>query len=145
LPGQLLFRWEDDGGDLHAVHSHDVNEQLRELTGVDATAKTFRTWWASVEAARLLAGEDPPESAAAARRDVVAAVDEVADRLGNTRAVARASYVHPAVVESFEQGHLQDWWGEGPDRRSRWLDLDERRLLYVLRRARGAGIGSRRR
>jgi DNA topoisomerase-1 len=143
LPGQLLFRWEGSGGEPQPVHSHDVNERLRELTGLEATAKTFRTWWASVDAARLLALEDPPESRAGARRTVVSAVDEVAERLGNTRAVARASYVHPAIVEAFEAGRLQDWWADGPDRPSRWMDVEERRLLHVLRRARRAGLGSR--
>jgi DNA topoisomerase-1 len=136
LPGQLLFRWEGEDGDLHAVHSHDVNGRLGELSGIDITAKTFRTWWASVDAARLLAGEEPPVSTGGARRTVAAAIDEVADRLGNTRAVARTSYVHPTIVDAYEAGVLGEWWHTGPDRDSRWLDVDERRLLHVLRRAR---------
>jgi DNA topoisomerase-1 len=133
LPGQLLFRWEDGDGGLHQVHSQDVNDRLRELTGLEATAKTFRTWWASVEAARLLAVDDQPASAAAAQRSVIAAVDEVAANLGNTRAVARASYVHPAVIAAFEAGDLEEWWRAGPQRSTRWMDVEERRLLHVLR------------
>jgi DNA topoisomerase-1 len=133
IPGQLLFQWEDEQGH-HAIHSHDVNDRLRQLTGLDVTAKTFRTWVASVDAARLLAAEEPPQSDAATRRTIGAAVDEVAGRLGNTRAVARASYVHPAVIGAFESGHLADWWAEGPARDTRWMEADERRLLHVLRR-----------
>jgi DNA topoisomerase-1 len=138
IPGQVLFQWEDERG-RHPVHSHDVNDRIRELTGSDATAKTFRTWVASVEAARILANEEVPASAAATNRTVVAAVDEVADRLGNTRAVARASYVHPSVITSFETGRLEAWWHGGPSRDTRWMEADERRLLHVLKKARRAG------
>jgi DNA topoisomerase-1 len=145
LPGQLLFRWQCEDEELHPVHSHDVNDRLRELTGLDVTAKTFRTWWASVDAARLLAerdlaedrnGSTRPPSKAVRNRAVVAAVDEVAERLGNTRSVARASYVHPRVIEAFEDGRLGDWWDAGPSRSTKWLDAEERKLLHVLRRSR---------
>jgi DNA topoisomerase-1 len=73
----------------------------------------------------------------------VAVVDEVADRLGNTRTVARASYVHPAVIRSFEAGRLHEWWAAGPGRATRWIDVEERRLLHLLRRARRSGLGAR--
>jgi DNA topoisomerase IB len=139
LPGQLLFRWQCEDDELHPIHSHDVNDRLRELTGLDVTAKTFRTWWASVDAARLLATEgleDENVSNAARNRAVIAAVDEVAGRLGNTRSVARASYVHPRVIEAFEDGRLSGWWEAGPTRSTKWMDVEERKLLHVLRRSR---------
>ena len=136
LPGQQLFQWIDVRGDRHPVRSGDVNERLREITGLDVTAKTFRTWGASVRAASLLAEAATPTSQRQANQTIVEAVDEVAAELGNTRAVARASYVHPAIEATFESGHLVDWWRDGPTRSARGLERDERRLLALLRRAR---------
>lgn len=143
LPGQQLFQWQDDDGGLHPVTSTRVNDHLRSLTGLDVTAKTFRTWGASVRAAELLATAGSPASQREANRAVVAAVDEVAAELGNTRAVCRASYVHPAVPASYEAGRLEDWWRDGPTRAAGGLDPEERRLLAVLRKARRAGLGTR--
>ncbi|HET7490095.1 MAG TPA: hypothetical protein VFJ85_19380 [Acidimicrobiales bacterium] len=143
LPGQLLFQWCDVRGERHPVRSTDINERLRELTGLDVTAKTFRTWGASVRAAAHLAAADPPASARSANRQIVEAIDAVAERLGNTRAVARASYVHPAIPAAYEAGRLGEWWRAGPSRRGGGLEADERRLLVVLRRARRAGFAVR--
>jgi DNA topoisomerase-1 len=138
LPGQLLFQWQDDDGTLHPVRSDEVNGRLREITGLDVTAKTFRTWHASVGAATLLAGQPLPGSARAANSAIVEVAEQVAASLGNTRAVARASYVHPAVTTAFEEGRLQRWWEAGPNRAAKGLSADERRLLLVLRRSRAA-------
>jgi len=142
LPGQQLFQWVDVTGERHPVRSGDVNERLRELTGLELTAKTFRTWGASVRAAALLADAGEPASAREANREIIAAVDEVAQVLGNTRAVARASYVHPAVLAAFEAGRLEDWWRDGPSRAGSGLKADERKLLAVLRRAKRAALGA---
>jgi len=141
LPGQQLFQWEDDDGGLHPVTSTRVNEHLREISGVAATAKTFRTWGASVRAAALLAAAGSPATQREARTTFLAAVDEVASELGNTRAVCRASYVHPSVPAAYEGGRLEDWWRDGPTQAAGGLDPEERRLLVVLRNARRAGLG----
>ena len=140
LPGHRLFQWEDDDGILHPVRSDDVNGRLRELTGLDVTAKSFRTWGATTTAAAALAVVDPPGSEREAKRTIVEAVDEVAEALGNTRAVARSSYVAPVVLTAYESGQLQGWWAKGPSRAAGGLDADERRLLSVLRKARRAGL-----
>jgi DNA topoisomerase-1 len=107
LPGQRLFQYHDESGRRHAVGSGDVNDYLRAATGQDFTAKDFRTWaGTTLVAARLAACAEPP-SATAARREVLAAVDAAAERLGNTRTVCRSSYVHPAVVDAFMEGWLR--------------------------------------
>lgn len=142
LPGQMLFQWRDDDGELHPVRSSDVNERLRQLTDLAVSAKTFRVWGASLQAATLLADAGPPVSQREARRTVLEAVDEVAEHLGNTRAVCRASYVHPSVPAAYEAGRLEDWWRDGPSRSAQGLSADERRLLGVLRRARRASLGA---
>ena len=95
LGGYELFAYEDADGHIVDVDSSDVNEYLRELTGDDITSKDFRTWGGTVEAAATLVAMGEPGSRREADRNVLAAIDRAAERLGNTRAVARASYVHP--------------------------------------------------
>jgi DNA topoisomerase-1 len=106
LPGQELFQYVDDDGEPHDVASEDVNAYLREISGADVTAKDFRTWAGTVLAYRALRALDPGDDERAARRNVVEAVRFTSDRLGNTPAVARRSYVHPAVLEAYLEGSL---------------------------------------
>jgi len=106
LPGQDLFQYVDDGGEVRDVASEDVNDYLRQIGGGDFTAKDFRTWAGTVLAYRALRDLQPAGSEAGARRNVVAAIREAAGQLGNTPAVARASYVHPAVLEAYLDGGL---------------------------------------
>jgi DNA topoisomerase I len=106
LPGQELFQYLDEDGSVRDVASDDVNDYLREISGGDFTAKDFRTWAGTVLAYRALRALEPADSATDARRKVVAAMRETAGRLGNTPAVARKSYVHPAVVEAYMDGRV---------------------------------------
>ena len=104
LPGQVLFQYEDDQGAVRAVSSSDVNDYLREASGGAFTAKDFRTWAGTLAAARELDTFEPPSSATAGKRSIVEAVDRVAEALGNTRAVCRKCYIHPAVLEAYQAG-----------------------------------------
>src|SRR5207237_3555462 len=106
LPGQRLFQYVDADGSLCPVDSDDVNEYLRHVSGGDFTAKDFRTWAGTVLAARALQEMQAVDSEVEARRNVVAAVERVAQLLGNTRAVCRRCYVHPAIVDSYLDGTL---------------------------------------
>jgi DNA topoisomerase I len=106
LPGQELFQYVDADGEVGDVASDDVNEYLREISGGDFTAKDFRTWAGTVLAYRALRALEPASSATDAKRKVVAAMRETAGHLGNTPAVARNSYVHPAVVEAYMDGRV---------------------------------------
>ena len=108
LPGQRLFQWVDEAGDRHPVHSDDVNQYLREAANDDFTAKDFRTWAGTVLAAHALQEFERFDSEAAAKRNVIRAIEQVARRLGNTRAVCRKSYVHPAVIDSYLEGSLAE-------------------------------------
>ena len=108
LPGQELFEWVDDAGERHSITSQDVNDYLRETTGADFTAKDFRTWAGTVLAATALRSSSGFESVTEAKQNVVAAIDRVARRLGNTRAVCRRSYVHPAVLDQYLEGGSLD-------------------------------------
>jgi DNA topoisomerase I len=106
LPGQNLFQYIDDDAQRRTVTSDDVNEYLREASGADYTAKDFRTWAATVLALGALREAAGFESESEAQKNVVSAIDDVARRLGHTRAVCRRSYVHPAVIERYAGGRL---------------------------------------
>jgi DNA topoisomerase I len=106
LPGQVLFGYLDAADDAHQVRSDDVNDYLRRVSGADVTARDFRTWAGTVLAFRELRRQGDPGPASGRARQVVAAVDAVAAQLGNTRTVARASYVHPAVIDAWHAGAL---------------------------------------
>ena len=106
LPGQELFQWVDADGVRHAVDSGDVNTYLGEVSGDHFTAKDFRTWAGTVLAAWALISLGEAVSQAQAKRNVVEAVKQVAHSLGNTPAVCRRCYVHPAVIDAHLDGSL---------------------------------------
>lgn len=108
LPGQTLFQYLDESGTPREVDSSDVNAYLRDVSGSDFTAKDFRTWIATVLAAAELAAAaarpDCPTSLTGRRRELKSAIAVVAAQLGNTQAVCRKSYIHPAVMSGFLEG-----------------------------------------
>ena len=104
LPGYELFQYVDEDGHRQAIDSADVNAYLREISGDDFTAKDFRTWAGTVLAAQALARLSRFKSPTEAKRNVMQAIGCVASRLGNTKAVCRRCYVHPAVLASFFAG-----------------------------------------
>ncbi|HLY53045.1 MAG TPA: hypothetical protein VKQ31_08560 [Steroidobacteraceae bacterium] len=104
LPGQDLFQYLDASSRRHLVTSDDVNDYLREASGRDITAKDFRTWGGTMLAAVELRRQGPAASRREADRTVIAAIDAVAERLGNTRAVCRKYYIHPALLNAYRMG-----------------------------------------
>ena len=104
LPGQELFQYVDDEGGRGSIDSADVNAYLREISGDDFTAKEFRTWAGTVLAALALQEFEKFDSATQAKRNVVRAIEAVAKVLGNTPAVSRKCYVHPAVLDAYMDG-----------------------------------------
>jgi DNA topoisomerase-1 len=101
LPGQHLFQYVDADGAIHSVGSTDVNDYLREISGGDVTAKEFRTFAGTVTAATLLATYPATNVLATRRANLREALEVVAQRLGNTPAVTRSCYVHPAIIDSY--------------------------------------------
>jgi DNA topoisomerase-1 len=108
LPGQELFQYVDDQGKLRDVKSDDVNAYLREIAGQEFSAKDFRTWAGTVLAAIALRQFERFDTKTQAKRNVVAAMESVAERLGNTPAVCRKCYVHPVILESYLDGATVD-------------------------------------
>jgi DNA topoisomerase IB len=109
LPGQRLFQYLDDAGQRQPIDSGEVNDYLHETCGEDFSAKDFRTWGGTVNAAGVLARTPLPETGGerAVRSTLAAAIKEVAAILGNTPAVCRASYIHPLILQGWEDGSLQ--------------------------------------
>jgi DNA topoisomerase I len=101
LPGQELLQYVDDDGTIHDIGSSDVNEYLREISGQDFTAKDFRTWAGTALAAQALREFEDFDTKAAAKRNLTMAIERVAKRLGNTKAVCRKCYIHPAVIDAY--------------------------------------------
>lgn len=127
LPGQHLFRWLDDAGEAHPVTSSDVNAYIREAMCEDFTAKHFRTWGASVLAFRALAEADE-------YLGLKPMLEPVTEALGNTPAIARKSYVHPALIDLAKDRDAQLAWRASLHlpRATRWLNRYERGLIAYL-------------
>jgi DNA topoisomerase I len=106
LPGQELLQYVDEFGNRQDVSSTDVNDYLKDITGKDITAKDFRTWAGTVLAAMALHELESFDSAAQAKRNLRAAIENVAGRLGNTPTICRRCYVHPEVLNSYMDGKL---------------------------------------
>lgn len=104
LPGQDLFQYVDDGGEVRDISSQDVNDYLREITAEDFTAKDFRTWAGTVLAAIALNAQEKFETKMQAKANIKTAIGTVAKILGNTPAICRKCYVHPAVLETYLDG-----------------------------------------
>lgn len=101
LPGQQLFQYVDEDDQVRDIDSDDVNTYLREISGNNFTAKDFRTWAGTVLAAQALQEFEDFDSQAAAKRNITQAIERVARRLGNTKAVCRKCYVHPSVIDAY--------------------------------------------
>ncbi len=142
LPGQVLLQFVGTDGRRHPLRSDDINAFIRSHTGGDFSAKDFRTWGGTVFAAAHLAGRPAADSATAVRKQLVEAVKVTARFLGNTPAVCRRCYIHPAVIEAYTEGRLDlppDIAIDGekaarPDRRLRRAETAVQRFLRRERR-----------
>jgi DNA topoisomerase-1 len=134
LPGQALFQYVETDGSRREITSSDVNAYLAGLAtsraGWRVTAKDFRTWAGTVMAVDLLRLAPPPRSAAHGKREITAAIRQIGQRLGNTVAVCRRAYVHPAVLELYLAGELKVRYGHSEDN---GLQPEERATLRLLR------------
>lgn len=110
IPGYDLFQYYDENGSRRTVSSTEVNAYIRDTTGQDFTAKDFRTWGGSVRAATVLDAIGPAESEKMAKKNVVDTVKRVAAELGNTPAICRKYYIHPALIEAYETGSFYPAW-----------------------------------
>lgn len=112
LPGYEVFKYVDESGEVRDVKSRDLNAYIKEVMGDEFTAKDFRTWAGTLIAAVTLARLGLAEKPQQAEKNVLSAVDAVAHRLGNTRDIARASYISPRVIDHYMEGSVVAYYGE---------------------------------
>ena len=136
LPGYEIFKYYDENGKLKDVKSRDLNAYIKEVMGKEFTAKDFRTWAGTLLAALQLAEAGPVGEMKQAEKNVLAAVDAVAERLGNTRDIARASYISPRVIDHYLEGSVVAYNGEQLEEvivaEQGDLTQEERALLELL-------------
>ncbi|WP_395447905.1 DNA topoisomerase IB [Aminobacter sp. UC22_36] len=125
LPGQSLFQYVGDNGQRTAVNSDEVNDYIREAACGPFSSKDFRTWGGTVRALTLFADRSLPAGKRAAALVSNEVIDQVALRLGNTRAVCRKGYIHPGVIQSWSAGKLQSQLGSIRTRGNKWMDPEE--------------------
>ena len=133
------------GGQRQRVDSDDVNGYLREVSGMEFTAKDFRTWSGTMLAARVLQDLQKGDSENRTKKNVVKAIEHVAERPGNTAAICRKCYIHPAVFEAYLDGTLAVWSGEGESGAAARAKLQPREafvLKLLQKRAKSEGQGS---
>ena len=138
LPGYEIFKYYDEDGELRDVKSRDLNAYIKEVMDDEFTAKDFRTWAGTLLAALQLAEVGPVGEMKQAEKNVLAAVDAVAERLGNTRDIARSSYISPRVIDHYLEGSVVAYQGEQLEEiiaaEQGGLTQKERELLELLNR-----------
>ena len=138
LPGHELFQYIGDDGARYAIDSADINDYLRQIAGGDFSSKDFRTWAGTVLAARALSESRGAESKGRLKKNIVQAIEAVAERLGNTKAVCRKCYIHPAVIDAYTDGSLPQVLRRGAKKTTaenwRALASEEAVVLALLNR-----------
>ena len=141
IPGYDLFQYYDEQGERHSIGSGDVNAYLKAIAGEDYTSKDFRTWAGTVLAAQLLREFEAFKSGSQAKKNIVEAVETVAKKLGNTKAVCRKCYIHPAVLDAYMDRSMLKTVAQRARRvaRSGGLNGAEAAVLALLQRRLSTG------
>ncbi|WP_211324855.1 DNA topoisomerase IB [Chitinophaga skermanii] len=137
IPGQTLFQYYDENGEHKGLDSGELNDYIKDCCAdQEFTCKDFRTWAGSVNAFNLLADTEPFENITACKKNIVTVIDEVAKKLGNTRAVCKKYYIHPLLFDTYEAGTLAPWLKKLKAQRNKatnnGLCADEKLLLSFL-------------
>lgn len=137
IPGKELFQYYDEEGNKHSIDSGMVNDYIKKATGGDFTAKDFRTWAGTLDILRAFKALEDPCNDSDCKKNIVAALDEVSKKLGNTRTVCKKYYVHPGVIKLYEERNLDKYLKEldeieKPDNLA-GLSTEERVLMKILK------------
>jgi len=138
IPGKELFQYYAETGERRAIDSSMLNAYVKEATGSDFTAKDLRTWAGSLQMLRCLKCLEKAETAAQRKSNIVAALNEVSLKLGNTRTVCKKYYVHPGIIDLYEKNEIDNYLHEldgieEPDNKA-GLTKDEAVLMNILER-----------
>ena len=136
IPGKELFQYYDEEENRHSIDSGVVNNYIREISNADFTAKDFRTWAGTVQAFLVLKEIGGSESATEAKRNIVQALDIVAEKLGNTRTVCKKYYVHPLILSLYENKSVEKYYNQldeiEKDDGKTGLTVEEEVLMKIL-------------
>jgi DNA topoisomerase-1 len=134
LPGQELFQYLDEAGQRRSVASNDINNYLHQITSEEFSAKDFRTWGGTVCVLQTLREIGPAENKTETKKNITQAIKKAAQQLGNTTTVCRNYYVHPAVLEAYQDGSLFELLeaSGAAVAADSWLEADEQALLALL-------------
>ncbi|GHE35404.1 DNA topoisomerase IB [Sphingobacterium griseoflavum] len=134
LPGQRIFQYYDEHGNVQALESGDINDYLKQSLGLSASCKNFRTWNGCLLALKHMAEKEIPSSITARKKSILETIDYVAATLGNTRSVTRSHYVHPRILNDYEVGKLDNWIKRTQRKSAPVLEkYFERKLLAILK------------
>ena len=136
IPGQELFQYIDENGQRQSIESGMVNDYIKEIAEAEFTAKDLRTWCGCVTALTALQDAGAFETETEAKRKVIEVLDKVAEQLGNSRTVCKKYYVHPALLELYENGKLQTWLvkKETSTKQVKGLQTEEKILMRILKK-----------
>lgn len=133
IPGYELFQYYDENGEKHTIDSGDVNAYLKAFTGEEFSAKDYRTWSGSLEALQALKNAESQDLDTKSRKKLlVETVKSVASCLGNTPSVCKKYYIHPFILEKFEEGKLSEIIGNCRILSNNYLSEDECLLIKIL-------------
>jgi DNA topoisomerase-1 len=139
VPGQDLFQYVDEDGAHRPITSGDVNAYLRDITGEDFTAKDFRTWGGTMLAILAFRECEPCTTFNQAKKQVTATIKQIAEELGNTPAVCRKYYVHPLVIDAYQDGTLTEVLSHLKlSKQANGLRPEERLVIDVLKKLEAA-------
>lgn len=137
IPGRELFQYYESNGDKKNIDSGMVNNYIKEASGHDFTAKDFRTWAGSLQALQIFCSLQQPMTTKEAKKNTVVVLDEVSKKLGNTRSVCKKYYVHPGLIELYEENKLTACMGKNGNSKlkSNGLTVEENNLMHILKTA----------
>lgn len=137
IPGKELFQYFAEDGERHSIDSGMVNRYIKEASGGDFTAKDFRTWAGTLQILQTFCNMEHPESESDCKKNIVSALDEVSQKLGNTRTVCKKYYVHPGIIRLYEEQSLHKYLKEldaiEKDDHLTGLTSEERVLMKILK------------
>ncbi len=137
IPGKELFQYYDTDGSRKSIDSGSVNQYIKDASGMDFSAKDFRLWAGSLNILRCFKSMEPAFSPADSKHKVLEALDEVSSKLGNTRTVCRKYYVHPGIIQLYEEDalgkYLKELEGSDQEDESPELHNDEKVLMKILK------------
>ena len=134
-PGKELFQYYDAEGEKKCIDSGMLNNYLKESTGNEFTAKDFRTWAGSYQALKCLISMGEPGDDTICKKNILAALDEVSKKLGNTRSICRKYYVHPVLLKLYEEKELDIFCRTiNISKCPKYLESEEHLLLKILER-----------